>query len=76
MKNHWFGEVQIKSINLALIYFLNSAWYYTHCFLYTSNIIIIIFIIIIILLLWEFFTLVLADGLSLESEWQQVSSSL
>ena len=25
---------------------------------------------------WEFFTSVLADGLSLEFEWQQVSSSL
>ena len=25
---------------------------------------------------WEFFTSVLADGLSLESEWQQISSSL
>ena len=25
---------------------------------------------------WEFFTPVLTDGVSLESEWQQVSSSL
>ena len=33
-------------------------------------------IIIIILLLLEFFTLALADGFSLEFEWQQVSSSL
>ena len=31
---------------------------------------------IIILTPWEFFTSVLADGLSLETEWQQVSSSL
>ena len=31
---------------------------------------------IIIFLFWEFFTPVLADGLSLEFEWQQVSSSL
>ena len=38
-----------------------------------SNVIIIIIIIIISLL--EFFTLVLADGFSLEFEWQQVSSS-
>ena len=29
----------------------------------------------IILLIWEFFTLALADGLPLESDWQQVSSS-
>ena len=33
-------------------------------------------IIIIILLFWEFFTPTLADGFSLEFEWQQVSSSL
>ena len=42
------------------------------------HVIIIIMIIIIILLLfssWEFSTSALADGLSLESEWQQVSSS-
>ena len=36
-------------------------------------IIIIIIIIIIILLFWEFF---LADGFSLEFEWQQITSSL
>ena len=40
------------------------------------DIIIIIIIIIIILLLWEFFTPTLTDCFSLESEWQQVSSSL
>ena len=34
------------------------------------------FIIIIIIIHWEFFTSVLADDLSLETEWQQVSSSL
>ena len=39
----------------------------------TSSIIIII---IIILLFWEFFTPALANGFSLESEWQQVSTSL
>ena len=33
-------------------------------------------IIIIILLISEFFTPALADGFPLESEWQQVSSSL
>ena len=33
-------------------------------------------LILSLLLLLEFFTLVLADGLSLEFEWQQVSSSL
>ena len=33
-------------------------------------------IIIIILLIWEFFAPVLADGFPLDSEWQQVSSSL
>ena len=31
---------------------------------------------IIILLFWEFFTPALADGFSLEFEWQQVSSSI
>ena len=34
------------------------------------------FSLIIILPIWEFFTPVLADGFPLESEWQQVSSSL
>ena len=38
--------------------------------------IIIIIIIIIILLIWEFFIPALADDFTLESEWQQVSSSL
>ena len=33
-------------------------------------------IIIIIIIPWEFFTRALADGLSMESEWQQVSLSL
>ena len=33
-------------------------------------------IFIIILLLWKFFTPALADGPSLEFEWQQVFSSL
>ena len=49
-------------------------------FLATSIIIIIIIIIIniiiIILLFSEFFTPVLADGCSLEFEWQQVSLSI
>ena len=31
---------------------------------------------IIILLFWEFFTSVLADGFSLEVEWQQISLNL
>ena len=39
-------------------------------------VIIIIIIIIILLLFWEFFPSALADGFSLEYEWQQVSSSL
>ena len=33
-------------------------------------------IIIIIIIFWEFFTPALADGFSLDFEWQQVSSSL
>ena len=39
-------------------------------------IIIIVIIIIIIIISCELFTPANADGLSLESEWQQVSSSL
>ena len=39
-------------------------------------IVIIFFIIIIIIYSLEFFTSALADGLSLEFEWQQNSSSL
>ena len=35
-----------------------------------------VIIIIIIIILVEFFTSTLADGISLEFEWQQVSSSL
>ena len=43
-----------------------------------SNTIIIIIIVIIIIIIYslEFFKLALADDLSLEIEWQQVSSSL
>ena len=41
-----------------------------------SIIMIIIIIIIIIIYSFEFFTSALADGFSLVSEWQQVSSSL
>ena len=37
---------------------------------------IIIIIIIIIIIHWEFLRLALADNISLESEYQQVSSSL
>ena len=33
-------------------------------------------IIIIIILFWEFFTPALTDGFSLESDWNQVTSSL
>ena len=36
----------------------------------------VFFSIIIIIIIWEFFTSALADGLSLEFEWQQVLSSL
>ena len=36
----------------------------------------LVYITIIILLLWEFFTPALADGLSLEFEWQQISASI
>ena len=42
----------------------------------TSRLIIIIIIVIIIIHSLELFTSALADGFSLESEWQQVSSSL
>ena len=42
----------------------------------TASSIIIIIIIIIIIYSWEFFISVLADGFSLEFEWQQISSSL
>ena len=41
-----------------------------------GNTIIIIMIMIIIIYSLEFFTSALADGLSLEIEWPQVSSSL
>ena len=37
---------------------------------------IVVIIIIIIIIIWEFFKSTLADGLSLESEWQQVFSNL
>ena len=48
-----------------------SSWVRIVCF-----ILVIIIIIIIIIHSLEFFTSALADGFSLESEWQQVSSSL
>ena len=43
---------------------------------YTTGTSVIIIIIIIIIYSLEFFTSALADGVSLESEWQQVYSSL
>ena len=55
----------------------NNSWYQRQ--LYVSQffqLIIIIIIIIIIIYSLEFFTSALADDFSLESEWQQVSSSL
>ena len=45
-------------------------------FMFQSCFFIIIIIIIIIIHSLELFTSALADGFSLESEWQQVSSSL
>ena len=44
--------------------------------IYVNIITIIVLVVIIIVYSFEFFTSVLADGLSLEFEWQQVSSSL
>ena len=49
---------------------------FTFSFIFSLWATIIIIIIIIIYYLLEFFASVLADGLSLEFEWQQVSSSL
>ena len=49
---------------------------YSFCANLMHSLIIIIIIIIIIIYPIEFFTSVLADGFSLEFEWQQVSSSL
>ena len=43
---------------------------------FAISLFIIIIIIIIIIYLFEFFTSVLADGLSLEFEWQQIFPSL
>ena len=44
--------------------------------LYNSNVVVVAIVIIIIIHPLELFTSALADGFSLESEWQQVSSSL
>ena len=40
------------------------------------HIIIIIVVVVVVVTPWEFFTLAIADGPSLESEWHQISSSL
>ena len=39
-------------------------------------VVVLILVLVLSFNLWEFFTSVLADGLSLELEWQQISSSL
>ena len=50
---------------------------YSSISIFSSSIwVIIIIIIIIIIMSFKFFTSALADGFSLKSEWQQVSSSL
>ena len=50
-----------------------SVWSYFSRLYNSQRRIIIIIIIIIIIYSLEFFTSALADGLSLETEWQQVS---
>ena len=53
-------------------------WPYWPCQLYmvSPSLPVIIIPVIIIIHLWELFTSALADGFSLESEWQWIPSSL
>ena len=65
---------------MKVVAFLNTAWNSKKIIFYylllLSLLLLFIYIYIIIITLWEFFTSVLADGLSLEFGWPQVSSSL
>ena len=62
----------ILTIGRPLLYYYYYYWFsFQSFFFYTS-----ISCIIIFYYPWEFFTAELADGLSLEFEWQQVPSSL
>ena len=63
---------------LVLHSFCACLFHLLNCFIiaYTCVLSNLAIITIIIIFIWEFFTSALADGFPLESEWQQVSSSL
>ena len=68
-----------RDCHWSKIYVILSVWVllYLECNCVCNHIIIIIIIIIVIIIIpLEFLTSVLADGFSVEFEWQQVSSSL
>ena len=82
-----FGEIKFLSsgflflatstfshVRCCLLAVKNTCFSSHFCFLFI--VILLVFDIIIIIYSLEFFTSVLADGLSREFEWQQVSSSL
>ena len=48
----------------------------THLANYINSVLLLLLLLLLLFILLEFFTSVLADGFSLEFEWQQVSSSL
>ena len=71
-----FTSAFVSSTQQFFMVSLINFWTLSNILYILKQFITIIIIIIIIVTLWEFFTSANADGLSLESEWQQVSSSL
>ena len=65
-----------NSISMSWLYILTVRIKVSSSFSFLANSLMSSIIIIIIILLWEFFTPASADGLSLEFERQQVSTSL
>ena len=64
-RDGWWERVRDIRAGRAIFWW----WWWWYIYIY-------IYIIIIIIIPWEFFSSALADGLSMEFEWQQVSSSL
>ena len=57
--------------NLLGVFHFSVSWWFL-----TLAIIIIVVVVVVVLLIWEIFLSALANGLPLESEWQQISASL
>ena len=76
----FFQVYSVASWDSKVDNFANSLFFFFWLLLSLVFILLLLSLLLLLLLLlftpWEFFTAVLADGLSLEFEWQQVFSSL